>query len=109
MTQSLPDLTDLTNLEPAEARILMRARERSREIVHQYAPTSVEEGRKQPISPLATIKVEALAHLIALTNLHQAGARHHESNGNTRQQLLWERDTEALASLSAALFIIDVR
>lgn len=101
MTTHLPPLGDLP---PHLARKLLRIQERCNEIVHQYAPTP--EDIDKPLSPLATIQIEALAHLLVLQRLHLNGAEHHQAHGNSRQQLLWERDAKILQDLANRLISI---
>lgn len=104
MTASaLPDLGDL---DPSEARVLLRIQERASEIIKAHAP---EPGTPaQQLSPLLQIKVEALAHLVALTKLHEHGVKHHTAKGNTNQAHLWERDAEMLCGIATALYTIPV-
>lgn len=103
MTTSLPDTEGMT---PREARICLHIRERAQQIIAEHAPG--DGPRDTLFSPLTEIKVEALAYLTAFARLHTSGAEYHRKKGDERSADLWERDALAIASLAAALHMIEV-
>lgn len=104
MTTLPPFIHDLA---PHDAQVLLRVQERALEIVATHIPQPGEPPAQ--LSPLTTIKVEAMAHLVALAQIHAHGAQHHTANGNPSQADLWDRDTRHITDLASALFLIHVR
>lgn len=93
-TSALPDLSGLS---PNEVRMVLRVIERSGEIIEHHTPNA--DKPQQEISPMATIKIEALAHLSALVELHKHGEAFHRSQGNDSQASLWRQDTGTLQNI----------
>lgn len=103
MSLTIPDLGDA---HPRIARIMLRVIERANEIIAAHAP---EDGTPRgPISPLAEIHIEALAHLAALQKLHHHGAKYHETHKNARQAALWNHDAEVIEELASRLLCVQV-
>ena len=102
-SQGLPDLSDVS---PRTARLLLRVRERASEIISENCPNPGDP--KPQVSPMSTIHIEALAHIVALQRLHQHGAAYHEKRNNKAQAYLWERDATVLEELGSRLFLIDI-
>jgi hypothetical protein len=100
---TIPNLTDL---DPRQARLFLRIQERSAEIVQAHAPEA--GATKPPISPLATIHIEALAHIAVLQRLHESGAAFHSQRANHTQAALWQRDSEILEMLFLELFRLHI-
>lgn len=103
MTGALPDLGDFT---PNQARLVMRVTERAGEIIEAHVPDPSEPTPE--ISPMATIKVETLAHLTALIRLHYHGATFHTARGNRTQATLWNQDAERLEAIFRSLVAIPI-
>lgn len=95
---TIPNLTDL---DPRQARLFLRIQERSAEILQAHAPEA--GAAKPPISPLAAIHIEALAHIAVLQRLHESGTTYHSQRDNHAQAALWQRDSEILEMLFVEL------
>lgn len=99
-------IPDLNSTDPRIARIMLRVIERANEISATHAPES--GAPEKPISPMAEIHIEALAHLAALQKLHHHGAQYHETHKNARQAALWHHDAEVIAELASRLLCVQV-
>lgn len=101
-SSALPDIGDLS---PKVARMVLRVSERAHEILEEHVPNPLEP---QELSPLATIHIEALAHLAALIKLHEHGATYHTAQGNSAQARLWRRDSITLQNISHTLASLSI-